>query len=104
MKKYLNKTKSIILIQILTDAIYIAAIASIPYIIKLLIDYDYSKGSKGIVIFILMYLFVVVVGMLFQYISQLYCWKFRKNFNILIKEDIFKSILNYSYKKFTNQN
>lgn len=101
MKKYIYKLKFIIFIKILTDSLYTVAIAAIPYIIKLLIDYDFSKGSKGVITFILMYLFAATVGMGFQYISQFYSWKLERKFNLLIKRDIFNSILNYSYTKFT---
>lgn len=92
--------KMIIFIKVLTGSLYIAAIAGIPYILKLLIDYDFSKGSKGIIIFILMYLGAAIGGMGFQYISQLYSWKINRKFNLLIKEDIFNSILNYSDIRF----
>ncbi|WP_373899086.1 ATP-binding cassette domain-containing protein [Haloimpatiens sp. FM7315] len=103
MKRYISKLKLIIFIKVLTDSLYVIAIASIPYIIKMLIDYDFSKGSKGVVIFILMYLLAASTGMGFQYISQLYGWKLQRKFNLLIKKDIFNSILNYSYTKFNSK-
>nr|WP_279380155.1 ABC transporter transmembrane domain-containing protein [Sporosalibacterium faouarense] len=93
--------KSLIFIRILTGTIYVAAIAAIPYIIKMLIDYDFSKGSKGVIIFISMYLLAAGVGMGFQYISQLHEWKIVRKFYLLIKRDIFDSILGYSYTKFS---
>ncbi|MFD3158700.1 ATP-binding cassette domain-containing protein (plasmid) [Haloimpatiens sp. FM7330] len=100
MKKYILKLKSIIFIKIISDSIYIVAIAGIPYIIKMLFDYDFSKGSSGVVKLILLYLFAVGIGMAFQYISQLHAWKLERKFNLLIRGDIVKSILEYDYKKF----
>lgn len=102
MKKYFYKIKHIIIIKALAATISILGIAAIPYITKMLIDYDFSKGSKGVVIFILMYLLTTVVGMAFEYISQLHAWKLERNFNLLLKRDIFNSIINYDYKKFAN--
>lgn len=100
MKKYFYKLRLIIAIKVLSATISTVAIAAIPYITKLLIDYDFSKGSKGIISFILMYLSVVIIGLTFEYISQFHAWKLARGFNLLIKEDIVDSILSYSYIKF----
>jgi len=102
MKKYFYKLKRIIIIKILAATISIAGIAAIPYITKMLIDYDFSKGSKGVAIFILVYMLATIVGMVFEYISQLHAWKLERKFNLLLKRDIFDSIINYDYTKFDN--
>lgn len=102
MKRYFYKVKNIITIKVLTASISIVGIAAIPYITKMLIDYNFSKGSKGVIIFILMYILAVTVGMSFEYISQLHAWKLERKFNLLIKRDIFNSIINYDYKKFAD--
>ncbi len=102
MKKYFYKIKNVIIIKILAATLSIAGIAAIPYITKMLIDYDFSKGSKGVIIFILMYMLAATVGMVFEYISQLHAWKLEGKFNLLLKRDIFDSIINYDYTKFAN--
>lgn len=102
MKKYFYKIKNVIIIKILAATISIAGIAAIPYITKMLIDYDFSKGSKGVIIFILMYMLAATVGMVFEYISQFHAWKLERKFNLLLKRDIFDSIINYDYTKFAN--
>lgn len=103
MKKYLYELKGIILIKVIADTFYIIPIAMIPLVIKRLFDYDFSKGSHEVILLIGIYFLIAIIGMVFQYISQLYAWKFEKNFNLLIKRDIFDSILRYDYRKF-NEN
>lgn len=103
MKKYILKLKNTIFIKVISDSIYVIAIAGIPYIIKMLFDYDFSRGSSGVIKLILLYLLAIAVGMFFQYISQLHAWKLERKFNLLIKEDIVKSILNYDYRQFVSK-
>jgi ABC-type multidrug transport system fused ATPase/permease subunit len=100
MKKYILNLKTIIIIKILTDTLYVISIASIPYIIKSLIDYDFSKGIGGIIFLILIYLLAAVLGMTFQYITQFYIWKLDKSLYLLIKSDIFNKILSFKTPKY----
>ena len=100
MRKYIKKLKSVIFIKVLSGSLYIAAIASIPYIIKSLIDYDFSKGSKGIILLILLYLLVSAAGMGFQYITQSHAWKFSKLFHTYVKSDVFNKILQFNTPKY----
>ena len=44
MIKYLLKLKYIIVFQVFTALLSIVGIASMPYVVKLLFDYDFSKG------------------------------------------------------------
>ncbi|WP_152396626.1 ATP-binding cassette domain-containing protein [Paenibacillus guangzhouensis] len=93
MKHYIFKLKYIILIKIVAALISIIGIASMPYILKLLFDYDFSKGITGIVVLILTYACAIVVGMLFEYISQRHAWKLEQRFNLFVKQDLFDSSL-----------
>ncbi|KGE18863.1 ATP-binding cassette domain-containing protein [Paenibacillus wynnii] len=102
MKNYVFKLKYVILTKILAALISIIGLASMPYILKLLFDYDFSKGIKGIVVLILAYAGAIVVGMLFEYISQSHAWKLEQRFNLLVKQDLFDSILHKDYTKFLN--
>lgn len=100
MKHYIYKLKYIIITKILAALISIIGLASMPYILKLLFDYDFSKGIKGIVLLILAYACAIFVGMLFEYISQRHAWKLVQRFNILVKQDFFDSILRKSFIRF----
>lgn len=93
MKHYIFKLKYTILIKILAALISIIGLASMPYILKLLFDYDFSKGVPGIVVLILTYACAIFVGMLFEYISQRHAWKLEQRFNLLVKQDLFDSSL-----------
>lgn len=100
MRKYIFKLKYIIFIKIATALISIIGLASMPYILKLLFDYDHSKGYKGIILLIGAYACAISVGMLFEYISQRHAWKLEQHYNILVKQDLFDSILSKSYIQF----
>lgn len=103
MKKYISHIKGWMFMRLLFNALYIVIIAAIPYIIKLALDYDYSKGPEGIVKLIAAYLGIAVFGMLFQYISQFSGWKMDRKFYLLIKRDIFEAIIrrnNNDFRKY----
>lgn len=100
MKTYVFKLKYVILTKILAALISIIGLASMPYILKLLFDYDFSTGAKGIVFLIFAYAGAIVVGMLFEYVSQSHAWKLEQRFNQLVKQDLFDSILHKDYTKF----
>lgn len=102
MKAYVWKIKGWLISRLLFNALYILVIAAIPYIIKLALDYDYSKGYIGIVNLLLMYLGIAIFGMIFQYLSQFSAWKVDQKFFLLIKNDLFSAITrqnNTDFKK-----
>lgn len=100
MRYYFFKTKKTIFIKIATAFISIIGIASMPYVVKLLFDYDFSKGWKGAAFIVVLYFVAIAVGMIFEYISQRHAWKLQKEFDILMKQDLFDSTLSKSYKEF----
>lgn len=100
MIKYCLKLKYIITFQIVTALISILGIASMPYIVKMLFDYDYSKGICGVAFIIFLYVLAIAVGMGFEYLSQRTVWKFRQRFYCLVKSDLFDALLNQSYVDF----
>lgn len=69
MRYYFFKTKKTIFIKIATAFISIIGIASMPYVVKLLFDYDFSKGWKGAAWIVVLYFIAIAVGMIFEYIS-----------------------------------
>jgi len=103
MKTYIKQLRSTIFLRVLTDGLYVISIAAIPYIIKSLMDYDYDKGLKGILLMVLLYLLAVGSGMVFQYITQYHAWLFRKKFFLMLKGDIFNKVVNFSQKEFEDQ-
>lgn len=100
MRYYFFKTKKTIFIKIATAFISIIGVAAMPYVVKLLFDYDFSKGWKGAAWIVVLYFIAIAVGMIFEYISQRHAWKLQKEFDILMKQDLFDSTLSKSYKEF----
>ncbi len=100
MKRYFAKLKVTIFIKIITAFISIIGVAAMPYITKLLFDYDFSRGMGGAMIIVMLYLVAIAVGMIFEYISQRHTWKLRKEAGILMKQDLFDSLLLKDYTDF----
>lgn len=100
MSYYILKLWKTITIKIGSAFISIIGIAAMPYITKMLFDYDFSKGWKGASLIVVLYFLAIAVGMSFEYISQRHAWKLRKEFEILMKQDLFDSILSKSYQEF----
>lgn len=104
MIKYIYKLKWIIFIKIATAAISIIGLAAMPYITKLLFDYDFSKGVSGVIYYIALYFVAILIGMSFEGISQLHAWKLNKGFNLLVKKDLFSSIVSLPFAEFKRKN
>lgn len=100
MKKYLFRLKYIIAFQVITALISIVGIASMPYVVKLLFDYDFSKGAGGMIWIIFLYLLSIAVEMFFEYCSQRTVWKFRQRFYCLVRQDLFDALLKKQYVDF----
>ncbi|MDF2821022.1 MAG: hypothetical protein K0R15_1463 [Clostridiales bacterium] len=104
MKTYIRKIKGVLLIQILFSSLYILTIALLPYINKLLFDYNFNNGINGIILLGVAFSSLIILGALFRYISQKYEWKKDKELSILMKHDFFKSIIKKDYSKFAQTN
>lgn len=100
MTKYLLKLKYIIVFQVFTALLSIVGIASMPYVVKLLFDYDFSKGAGGMIWIVFLYLLSIALGMFFEYCSQRSVWKFRQRFYCLVKQDLFEALLRKRYVDF----
>ena len=100
MIKYLLKLKYIIVFQVFTALLSIVGIASMPYVVKLLFDYDFSKGAGGMIWIVFLYLLSIALGMFFEYCSQRSVWKFRQRFYCLVKQDLFEALLRKRYVDF----
>ena len=100
MKRYILKLKYILAFQVLTALLSIVGIASMPYVVKLLFDYDFSKGIGGAIRIVFLYLLSIAVGMFFEYCSQRTGWKYQQRFYCLVKQDLFDALLQKRYTDF----
>lgn len=104
MHQYIFKIRKSIIIKIAAAFISIIGVAALPYITKMLFDYDFSKGIAGAGFIVLLYFLAITVGMVFEYVSQRHAWKLEKEFNILMKKDLFDSILLKKHTDFKEYN
>ncbi|MDD3123979.1 MAG: ABC transporter ATP-binding protein [Candidatus Izemoplasmatales bacterium] len=104
MKNYVLKLKWIIIIKVLFASLSIVAIASVPYITKLLIDYDFSSVDHTIIYIPVLYLVAIIGYLFFERISQISAWKLDREFNLMVKKDIFNSISSMTYIEFAKKN
>lgn len=75
MKKYIHQIWTLLLLQVLFFLVYSIASVSIPYLTKVLFDYDFSAGPGGLVRLGAMYLGLIAVLYGAQYLSQMFSWK-----------------------------
>ncbi len=100
MFSYINRLKLIVFIQISSALISIIGIASMPYVVKMLFDYDFSQGIAGTAFIVALYVLSIAVGMIFEYISQSTYWKFKTEFCKLVRQDLFDTLLSQDYVDF----
>lgn len=95
--------KKYIIYRIISGSLSIAAIAYIPYIIKNLIDLGTGQSIDKYVNLILLYFLIIIFGMGFEYLSQMSVRKFRFEFSVDIKKQIFNRITKYTHKEFNEK-
>ena len=93
MTKYIKKIASKLFVRMMFHLIYIVAIAALPYIIKNMIDSDFSQGIIVAGQHIIMFICMIGVGMLAQYITQKTAWRAECDLNKLIRKDLFLAIV-----------
>lgn len=93
MKKYICKIAPKLVIRILFHIVYIVAIASLPYIIKSMIDEDYSSGTQKVIFYIGIFVLMIAIGMLAQYITQRTAWRVDYDLYKEVRGDLFLSII-----------
>lgn len=87
--------------MLIFDFAYIALVAAIPTIIKSLIDYNFKKnGLDGAISIAVHYFAIIAMGMIFQYVTQLFNWKLTINVNKQIRTDVFGSFLKIDFRTF----
>ncbi len=104
MEKYVKKLFPKLLIRVGFHIIYIFAIASLPYIIKNMIDDNYTDNLMKIFVHILAFVGMIVVGMFTQYISQKTAWKVEYDLNCMLRKDLFDSFVNKTPVDFGKKN
>lgn len=103
MKKYFLKVKNEIVGRLFFHLIYIVVIAGLPYVIKMMLDSDYSQGITDVVSLIILFIMLIFIGMGAQYLSQRISWKLDTKFFLLLRKDLFSSIIGRSPKDFKSK-
>lgn len=103
MKKYITQIRVLIFIEIIAAAAATVALAITPYLIKILFDSISSNVSINIEILISLYVICIGMNLFLVYIETLFSWKSSIKFENSLKKDFFRSIANYSYKKFKSK-
>lgn len=93
MKKYICKIAPKLVIRFLFHIVYIVAIASLPYIIKSMIDEDYSSGTHKVIIYVGIFVLMIAIGMIAQYITQRTAWRVDYDLYRAVRGDLFLSII-----------
>lgn len=93
MYKYIKAVTPKLIIRMLFHIIYIAAIASLPYIIKNMIDDDYTQGIEKAGVHIVTFVCMIAVGMLAQYVSQKMAWRAECDLNKRMRKDLFHAMI-----------
>lgn len=104
MIKYFYIFKKEISIRLIFHFIYIVAIAFIPLTIKYMIDSSFENGIYDVFLWSLIFLICIVVGMVSQYISQLFAWKLDRRYFLDLRSGIFNSIYRKDSIEFNKNN
>lgn len=103
MKKYFKNVKNEIIGRLFFHLIYIVAIAGLPYVIKMMLDSDYANGITDVVGLIVLFVALIFIAMSAQYLSQRISWKLDTKFFLLLRKDLFSSIIKKSPKEFKSK-
>lgn len=103
MKKYVYANKKYIFLDILFSALYNVCVATIPLIVKTLMDLAgigqlRMDNLSKLVIF---YLIVALSMMLLQYLRQFFSWKYSARFERMQRDDLMSQIMNSNYQDFS---
>ncbi|KYH33296.1 lipid A export ATP-binding/permease protein MsbA [Clostridium tepidiprofundi DSM 19306] len=104
MKKYIYKIKFFILAQVIFNILATICLAIMPYLSKLLFDSVAGISNYKLKSLIAMYIACVIGHLFFTYIETICTWKQALKFESSLKNDFFRAIINYSYKRFSSKN
>ena len=103
MKEYVFKVKKPLVLQIIFSTLSTATLAILPYLTKVLFDSLTQKDLRLFLFLISAYILCNLANIFFSYIEMIYSWKKSIQFELNLKKDFFKSIVNYSYKRFSSK-
>ncbi|MEJ8305987.1 ABC transporter ATP-binding protein [Saccharibacillus sacchari] len=103
MWRYLKALKGVIFVQVLFSGLYALTIACIPYLQKMLFDQGFGSGTHALLGLAFLYIGCIAGSAVTQYISQVYEWKTAKGFNLRIKNDFFRAVARYPYRRFAGK-
>jgi ATP-binding cassette subfamily C protein len=100
MNKYFNKTKLLLFLNLLFIFLLSFFVSLLPVITQSLIDNLGSINKEKILIYIFSYIGAIALIIVCEYFNKLTNAKYRKKVMLLLKGDIFKQILLFSYKDY----
>lgn len=86
LKRYLSQLKLPILMQIIFTILYSITVALFPVLNKYMFDNILQGGWNLAVKLIVIYLLLIILNSIFQYISRMYEWIVSKNFLLRLNE------------------
>lgn len=103
MGKYLKGVKWLIVVQVIFALLDTIAIAMVPYLNKLLFDTNIQEGIGFLGLLLIGYIVAYLANGLFQYISHVYEWKTMKAFNVMLRNDLHRSIMKMKHEDYEKQ-
>lgn len=100
MSRYLLKIKKYIILSIIYEIILTISVSLMIYMPGYLID-NYKKGFNFILKLSLIYLVTFIIYLFFAYVANRNSDKRRYVFELSIKNDFFKSLINKNYQEFS---
>ena len=94
MLKYIAKTKSTVIVDIVFTTICNASLAVLPLLAMLLFDFDFAggEGFRFVLIIASVYIACILVNTFTQYIAQKFSWKTTTNFHVALKKSYFEKL------------
>ena len=103
MGYYLSRLKLLIFIQLVFTTIYSITVALFPLLNQYLFDYVLEKGWLLVIKLLGIFLLLILINSISQYISRIYEWKVSRKFFIDIKQDLFEHIVSTNNHEFYKQ-
>lgn len=103
MKDYIRRAKKPFALELIFHLIYITAIASLPYIIKQIVDCNYSNGVSDVIRWACVFAGAAAAGMAAQYVSQRCAWWVDKELFTMLRGDLFHAILSKEPDEFRSR-
>lgn len=93
MKDYLRRAKKPFALELVFHLFYITAIASLPYILRQIVDCKFPNGSSDVIRWVCVFAGAAAAGMAAQYVSQRCAWRVDRELYTMLRGDLFHAIL-----------